>query len=148
MSSIKKLAIESTGTMLVRDAAGELVEENGVQWGITFHSPGTKPFQKAKHAFDEKRSNSITAMMTGKSDSKRTAEDDNRELAEFLAAVTVSLNGFDYEGGKGYEAIKAMYADLEIGHIAIDANKFLGDRGNFVKAKQTTSPDTSDKLPG
>ncbi len=148
MSSIKKLAIDSTGTMLVRDAAGELVSDENGQWSITYYSPGTKPFQKAKHAFDEKRSNSITAMMTGKSDAKRTAEDDNRELAEFLAAVTVSLNGFDYEGGKGFESIKAMYMDLEIGHIAIDANKYLGDRGNFVKAKPTTSPDTSVNLPG
>lgn len=144
MTSIKKLAIEATGTMPVRDAAGNLEEG----WSITFHSPGTKAFQKAKHAFDEKRSNNLTAMMTGKSDSKRTAEDDNQDLAAFLAAVTVSLNGFDYEGAKGFEAAKAMYADLEIGHIAIDSNKYLGDRGNFVKAKPMTLSATSDNLPG
>lgn len=148
MSSIKKLAIDSTGIMLVRDAKGEVEIENGQQWSITFHSPGTKQFQKAKHDYEQKRSNSLSAIMTGKADNKRTAEDDNCDTAEFLAACTVSLNNFDYEGGKGYEAIKAMYMDIEIGHIAIEANKFLGDRGNFVKAKPTSSPATSVNQPG
>lgn len=148
MSSIKKLAIEPTGTMDVRDVEGNVVEENGQKWSITFHSPGTKEFQKAKHAFDEKRSNSVTALMTGKSDAKRGAEDDTREVAEFLAACTVSLNGFDYEGKPGYEGIKAMFMDIEIGHVADAANKFLGDRANFLKSKQPILGDTSDKLPG
>lgn len=148
MSSIKKLAIEATGEFEVRDAAGNLVEENGKAWTITVHSPGTKAFQKAKHTFDQARSNSLTAMMTGKGDSKRTADDEVKEVAEFLAGVTVSLNNFDYEGGKGYEAIKAMYMDLEIGHVANDLNKFLGDRGNFLKAKPITSSNTSDNQPG
>lgn len=147
MSSIKKLAIQATGEFTVRDARGDVVEENGAPWTITVHSPGSKQFQKAKHAFDEKRSNSITAMMTGKSE-KRTAEDDTKDTAEFLAAVTISFNGFDYEGRQGFEAYKAAYMDTEIGHVAEGLNKFLGDRGNFLQAKPSDSSNTSDSMPG
>ncbi len=148
MASLKKLAIEATGTMEVKDAAGEVVKnDDGSVWSITTYSPGTKEFQKAKHAFDEKRSNGLTALIGGK-DQKRSPEDDTRDVAEFLAAVTVSFNGFDYEGKKGYEAYKAAYMDLEIGHVAEDLNKFLGKRGNFVKKPAPTSNDTSGSLPG
>lgn len=148
MSSLKKLAIELTGIMEVRDAAGAVMsDENGV-WSITHHSPGSKPFQKAKHTYDEKRSNSITALMTGKGDAKRGPDEDLRDTAEFLAAITISFNGFDYEGKLGYEAYKAAYMDLEIGHVANDLNKYLGDRGNYLKAKPQTSNDMSDTQPG
>lgn len=144
MFNIKNLSIEAEGTMDVRDAAGEKVE--GLS--ITFHSPASKPFRRAKHAFDEKRSNTVTAMMTGKGDAKRTEDDDARDLAEFLAACTISFNGFEYPGKSGYEGYKALYMDAEIGHIANDANKYLGDRANFWKPKQPTSDDSSVKLPG
>lgn len=144
MSSLKKLAINPTGDFIVRDARGEIVEENGTPWTITVHSPGTKPYQKAKHAYDEKRSNSVASLMTGKGDSKRGVDDDIRDVAEFLAAVTISFNGFDYEDKRGYEAYKAAYMDIEIGHVASDLNKYLGDRGNFLPPKQTDSSSTSD----
>lgn len=148
MASLKKLAIETTGTMEVKDAAGNVVcDDLGAAWSITHHSPGTKQFQKAKHAYDEKRSASLTAMMTGK-DTKRTADDDLRDTAEFLAAITISFNGFDYEGKLGHDAYKAAYMDLEIGHVANDLNKYLGDRGNYLKAKPQTSNSTSDTQPG
>jgi len=144
MASIKKLAIMSTGVFPVRDARGETaVGEDGTPWTITHHSPGSKQFQKAKHAYDEKRSNSLSSLVTGK-DSKRTAEDEAREVAEFLAAVTISFDGFDYEGKRGYEAYKAAYMDLEIGHVATDLNKFMGDRGNYLPPKPTDSSSTSD----
>jgi len=147
MASLKKLAITSTGVFLVRDAAGKLVEDENGQWSITVHSPGTKQFQKAKHAYDEKRSNALAAIM-GRDDSKRTPEDDARDVADFLAAVTVSFNNFDYEGKKGHEAYKAAYMDIEIGHVADGLNKFLGDRGNFLPTKADDSSNTSDKSPG
>lgn len=147
MASLKKLAINATGTMLVRDAAGELVSDENGQWGITVHSPGTKEFQAAKHRYDEKRNNTLASII-GKGDTKRTAADDHADIAEFLADVTISFDNFDYEGKKGREAYKAAYMDLEIGHVAADLNKFLGDRGNFWTPKGAASSASSGKQPG
>jgi len=147
MASIKKLAIAKTGVFMVRDAAGKLVEDENGPWSITVHSPGTKEFQKAKHAYDEKRSNALAAIM-GRDDSKRAPEDDAKDVADFLASVTVSFNNFDYEGQKGHEAHKKAYMDMEIGHVADGLNKFLGDRGNFLPPKPDASSNTSGNMPG
>lgn len=147
MSSLKKLAIEATGTMLVRDAAGNNVEEDGKQWSITFHSPGTKTYQKAFHAFQEKKNGGLSSIINGTKDKKDPAQDVN-DLADFLAAVTISFNNFDYEGKVGHAAYRAAYADIEIGHVADDANQYLGKRGNFLKPSANASADTSDTLPG
>lgn len=147
MASLKKLAISATGTMLVRDATGALVSDENGQWSITVHSPGTKQYQAAKHRFDENRNNTLAAIL-GKGETKQNPEDETRAVAEFLADVTISFNNFDYEGKHGREAYKAAYMDLEIGHVAIDLNKYLGDRGNFLPAKQLASSDSSDMQHG
>jgi hypothetical protein len=144
MTSLKKLAILPQGKMDVKDARGDEVidEATGENWSITVHSPGTKEYQKALHAYETARSDVTIAAMKG--DTKRGVEDDLKHTADFLAAVTVSFNGFDYEGRKGHEAYKAAYMDLEIGHVAKDLNRFLGDRGNFLPPKVSASNDTSD----
>lgn len=141
MINIKFLAIAMSATMPVCNVAGEpQFNDAGNALTITFHSPGTKKFQQAKHNFEKKKSNSVMALMSGKSDQARSWEDDARELAEFLADVTISLDNFDYEGrAPGKDTFMALYMDIEIGHIAESANKFLGDRGNFKKPAQNAS---------
>jgi hypothetical protein len=149
MFNLKKLAIAAAADMPVRDASGEIQkDEAGNPLTITLHSPGTKEFQKAKHARDEKNNARVMSRMQGKSEAKQTAEEANIERAEFLAGCTKSFNGVGVEGKAGFEAFKATYADIEIGHIADDVDKFLGDRGNFKKPLATSSPPTSDILPG
>jgi hypothetical protein len=147
MTSLKKLAIEATGTMLVRDAAGNVVEEDGKQWSITYHSPGTREYQKAFHAYQEKKSGGLSAIINGTKDKKDPAQDTN-DLADFLAAVTISFNNFDYEGRVGHAAFRAAYADITIGHVAEDGNQYLGKRGNFLKPSASASADTSGISPG
>jgi hypothetical protein len=71
--------------------------------------------------------------MQGSSDDKQSAEEKTAEQAEFLAACTASFNGFGIEDLAGYELFKAVYSDIEIGHIADDASKFLASRANFLK---------------
>ena len=150
MTNIKSLAIASTGVFVVRDASGEAqFNDAGAPMTITVASPGTKQFQQAKHNFEKKKSNSVMALMTGKGDEQKGWEDDTRDLAEFLADVTVSFDNFDYEGrSAGKEAYKAAYSDIEIGHIADGLNKYLGERGNFKKPAPTASPSSSGTQPG
>ncbi|NHZ62611.1 hypothetical protein [Massilia genomosp. 1] len=149
MFNLKKLAIAATADMIVRDAAGEAqFDDTGLPLSITLHSPGSKPYQKAKHAAEERNNNRVFSRMQGKSESKQSADDKIAERAEFLASVTVSFNNFGYEDKRGYEMFKGAYGDIEIGHIADDAEKYLGDRGNFLKVSPKTSESSSGTQPG
>ena len=132
--SIRSLAIQLTGVMAVRNASGEAqYDADGKPVTITLHSPASKAYQRAKHAADERNNTRAFGRLQGKSEAKPSSEDRVSEQAEFLAACTVSLDGFEVDGGAGHEAYKALYADLELGHIADDVAKFLAERSNFLK---------------
>ena len=147
--NIKKLAIASTADMPVRDASGEIqADDAGNKLSITLHSPGTKQYQKAKHAAEERNSTRVFGRMQGKTETKPSADDKVNERAEFLAACTVSFNGFGSGGLNGFELFKHVYSDIEIGHIAEEAEKFLGDRGNFKAGSATSSLSMSVTQPG
>jgi len=149
MKNLKSLAILPTGKFKVRDAAGAVVyqDDGTTPLTITVHSPGTKPYQAALHAYNEKKSGGLSALINGK-DSKRDPEADAEDLAVFLAAVTISFDGFDYEGKVGNAAYRGAYKDIEIGHVANDLNKYWGDRGNFLPEQAATSSDSSASQPG
>ena len=134
MFNIKTLAIALTADMPVRNAAGEAqFDETGAPLTITLHSPGSKPYQQAKHAAEVCNNNRVFARMQGTGDEKQSADDKLAEQAKFLAACTTSFNGFGIEGLAGYVLFKTVYSDIEIGHIAEDASKFLASRANFLK---------------
>lgn len=135
---IRKLAISATAIMPVRDAAGvEQFDENGQPIGIEFYGPGTLQFVRAKHDLVEKRRKQI-----GKN-AERDAGDDIKDAAEFLTKVTKRLVNFDFPGGA-----RALYEDMTLGHIAEEADQFVGKRGNFKPSSPTDSPNTSDTSHG
>lgn len=147
--NIKNLAIANTADMPVRDASGEpQFDGDGNAVTITLYSPGSKEYQKAKHAAEERNSTRVFSRMQGRGENKLSAQDKVTERAEFLAACTASFNNFDDGDTGGYELFKRTYADIEIGHIADDAERFLNDRGNFKKVSQPNSPSTSGTLHG
>lgn len=147
--NIKKLAIAATGTMPVRDATGEAqFDEQGNPLSITFHSPGTKQHQAAKHAAEERNNTRVFGRMQGKSEAKQSADDKLQERATFLSAITVSFNNFGNGDLAGHQLFMKTYSDLELGHITDDAEKFNGDRGNFKRSSETSSPSSSATLPG
>lgn len=149
MKSLKSLAILPVGKYEVTDAKGNVQyqEDGKTPWTITHHSPGTKTYQAALHDFNAKKSGGLAALFKGKEE-KRDAGADARDLAVFLAAITISFDGFDYEGKTGNAQFRAAYEDIEIGHIADGLNKFAGDRGNYLPEQATTSNDSSASLPG
>ncbi|OGB26191.1 MAG: hypothetical protein A3I66_00630 [Burkholderiales bacterium RIFCSPLOWO2_02_FULL_57_36] len=149
MFNIKKLAILATAVMTVRNAAGEpQLDEAGAPLTIALYGPGSKPYQAAKHKAEERNSTRAFARMQGKAEGKQSEAEKRAERAEFLAACTVAFNGFGLDGLAGYELYKAVYADIEIGHIAEDAEKFLGERANFLPLPANSSPSTSATQPG
>ena len=137
---IRTLAISKTGEVPVRNALGEKqYDADGKPLTITVHSPGTKAFNAAAHARQLRNSDRMVNKMQGKADGKQTAEDATEERAEFLAAITISFNGFGVEGLTGKAAFAKVYEDLELGHLADDVEKFVGDRANFMRASMTNS---------
>lgn len=131
---LRTLSIDETANLPVRDATGEpQFDADNQPITITLYGPGTKKFQRAKHAAEERHNARTVARMQGNG-GKISAEDKTQERAEFLASVTVSINGASVGDKVGHEAFKALYADITLGHIADDADKFLADRGNFKAA--------------
>lgn len=133
---LRSLSIAQTADMPVRDAAGEpqFAADGETPITITLHSPGSKQHQRAKHAAEERNNTRAFARMQGKADGKISAEEKVRERAEFLAACTVSINGASFGDVAGHEGFKSLYADITVGHIADDAEKFLAERANFKLA--------------
>lgn len=131
---IRTLAISKTGEVPVRNANGDKqYDAENKPLSITVHSPGTKAFNAAQHARQLRNSDRMMNKMQGKADGKQTAEDATEERAEFLTAITISFNNFSIEGQTGKAMFASVYGDLELGHIADDVEKFVGDRANFIR---------------
>jgi len=65
----------------------------------------------------------------------QTAEEKLAEQADFLAACTVSFNGFSYppaDGLEGQELFRKAYADPSIGFIAAQVAAHINDWANFT----------------
>lgn len=132
MFDIKKLAVAETTTIHLRGADDELLfAENDAITPITItvFGPGTKAFSKAQTA----RNKAVLERFQRKG--KNRADTTLEENAEFLAAVTMSFNNFQYGDleVEGHDQFKACYLDTSIGFIAEQVNKELGDWANFTK---------------
>lgn len=133
MFNIKSLAILATAVMPVRNAAGEpQTDAAGNPISITLYGPASKQFQAAKHKAEDRNNTRAFARMQGKSEGKLTVAEKINERAEFLTTCTVSFNGFGMDDLTGRELHLAVFSDIEIGHLAEDAEKFLGERANFL----------------
>lgn len=140
MFDIKTLSVVETAEYHIKDAAGnEVYDAENNPLTITVVSPGTKKYRQAKHNYDEKKSNSVVAQMTGQND-KRSYQDDANDRAEFFANLVVSFNGFQYGDRQGFEAYKAFFADPKLYFIADDFDRFMAKAGNF-------KPDSATALP-
>lgn len=142
--NIKQLAIASTSTMPVKDPKGSPVVVGGQELSITISGPGTRKFQSAKHAHDEAANQINMQRLKG---NKAPEGESEKLLATFLATITESFNGFDYEGRNGFEAYKAAYMDPTL-DLSEQVNKWAGDRGNFYVGSPTNSSSSSDMQPG
>ena len=126
---ISSLAVNATATIELESTDGELLTNaDGETLTVTIYGPGSKQYQKAQGV----RNRAILDYV--RKGNKKMKDDEQRELdAEFLAACTVSFNGFAYKELTGSEMFKAAYLDPAIGFIADQVNKSVGDWANFTK---------------
>jgi hypothetical protein len=129
-----KAAAETFEVKLVGTDDEPMLDDEGKQASITVYGPGSKAFARAS----SDRAQRMVSRMKRHGKSKMSVEDQIAETSGFLAAITVSLNNCDYNGQKDPESIKAMYADTELGFIADQVQKAVGDWANFTKASTTT----------
>jgi hypothetical protein len=127
MFEITALAAKDTFTLELQNANEEpLKDKDAKPLSVTVYGPGSKPYQKANAA----RTQRLMDLMAKKGKVKLNAEDQAKETAAFLAACTVSFNGWAYKGDA--TAFEAAYLDPSIGFIADQVAKAIGDWANFT----------------
>lgn len=130
---IRTLAVEETATLHLKNAADELLyDETQQPVTVTLYSPGSKPYARAQAA----RSNRYLERTRKKGKIELSADEQIRETAEFLAAVTVEFSAnFKYGDSalEGEALFRAVYGDKTIGFIAEQVNAHVTDWGNFTK---------------
>ena len=134
MFDITKLA--ATETSIVELVGGDdapLHDDKGKRLSITVYGPGTKIYQRAQ----QRQQNQLMDKIKKRGKMDQTAEEKLAEQADFLAACTVSFNGFTYppaDGLEGQELFRKAYADTSIGFIATQVAAHINDWANFTKS--------------
>lgn len=125
---ITTVAAKDTFDVKLNNANDEpLLNAAGEPLSVTVYGPGSKAYARASAA----RTQRMLDRMAKKQRVKLNAEEQVEENAEFLAAVTVSFNGWVYKGAADRAAIQAAYKDTEIGFIADQVQTAVGDWANF-----------------
>jgi hypothetical protein len=130
MLNIRTRAVAERITFDLLDADDSpLLDEKGKTVTVTVFGPGSKEYQKANQAKTDKL---IAKMAARGGQAKLTSEEAGKAQAEFLTAITVSID-LAYDDLEGREKVLAIYSDHSIGYISEQVSKKVGDWGNFKK---------------
>ncbi|MDQ1834664.1 hypothetical protein [Massilia scottii] len=141
MSNLKKYALIPTAVHQLRDGNDELMFADGADgkpdptkpMNVHVFGPGTKVYAKAKAA--QANRNMDRYKKKGKSD--LSAEDQTKDTADFLAAVTDRFENIEVDELTDKALFMAVYSDLEVCFIPAQLDKLLSDTANFTKASPT-----------
>ena len=128
--------LAATETSIVELVGGDdapLYDDKGKRLTITVYGPGTKVYQRAQ----QRQQNQLMDKIKKRGKMDQSAEEKLAEQADFLAACTVSFNGFAYppaDGLEGQELFRKAYADPSIGFIAAQVAAHINDWANFTKS--------------
>lgn len=129
MFEITTKAAKDTAVIDLNDLAGQpLCDEAGNRLSVTVFGPGSKAYAAAQAA----RQQRMLDLVARKGRNARlSAEDARRDSAQFLAACTVSFNGFAYKGASDAAAYEQAYADPGLGWLADQVGQAVSDWANF-----------------
>lgn len=130
---IRTKAVQATSTLHLRDAADELMYDGDKPVTVTIYGPGSKQFAKAQAA----QQNRMLDILKRKGAADQTADQKRSEQAEFLAECTAEFCNLTYGDLTGAALARAVYSDIEIGFIADQVAKHIGDWANFSKPSAT-----------
>ena len=138
MFDITSEAVQDTATLDLHRANGSaMIGEDGKRASITLCGPGSQTYidavaetrRRARQKV-ERAGGRVTAAMDGK----------DEDEADFLAAITVSFNNFEYPEPEGVkfktkrEQYAAFYMDDTLGYLREQVQDFRADWGNFAKS--------------
>ncbi|NHZ78446.1 hypothetical protein F2P44_03980 [Massilia sp. CCM 8695] len=140
MTNLKKYALVPTAIHQLRDGNDDPMFADGPDgkpdeskpMNVHVFGPGTKVYAKAKAA--QANRNMDRYKKKGKSD--LTAEDQTKDTADFLAAVTDRFENIEVDELTDKALHLAVYSDLELCFIPAQLDKLLSDTANFTKASQ------------
>jgi hypothetical protein len=116
-----------TAVMTVESPKGGDLEYNGAPVTITLYGPGSQQFIRAKHRLDMNVQARSVALLRGNSD-RRAAEENLKDTAEFLAAVTVKIDNFPVTDAF------ALYTNPKLRYITDQVDRYLSKTENFMPA--------------
>jgi hypothetical protein len=117
-----------TAALTVQTPKGDDLLVGGEKVTITLYGEGSKQYVNAKYKLDNAMQTRSIAALRGKTN-KNAAEEQAQLRAEFLAAVTASIDNFPIEGGA-----LALYNNPKLAYITAQVDKFLGETENFMPA--------------
>jgi hypothetical protein len=148
MFDITTTKVVETSVLELNDANDTpMIGDDGKQCSITLYGPGSDVFARA----EAKRQNRLIERLKRKGKGDLSPDEQRAEQAEFLASVTVSVDGFAYPPAgeaTGKDLFRAIYKDRSIGFITDQVQRFVGDWGNFTGSSATSSSTSSEALPG
>ena len=134
MFDITTLAATDTSNVdLVGGDDAPIFDDKGKRLSIKVYGPGSKVYQRAQ----ARQQNQLMDKIKKRGKMDQSAEEKLAEQADFLAACTVSFNGFVYPSAKeeeGQELFRKAYADPSIGFIAAQVAAHINDWANFTKS--------------
>lgn len=132
---ISKYELEETATLIVQNAKGDddLVGADGINpVTIELYGGGSRQMVKAQHKAGNAAQMRIQQLIRGKAD-KKAAENADAEMVEKLVTCTKAINNFPI-------APADLYANIKLGYITRQVQKFLDEDANFAKAPTSSSP--------
>lgn len=126
---VSALKVADTGTIHVKNAAGEPLYDGDKPVRIIVHGPGSRAYgvvDSRQTARALKRMNENDGKMTA-----ATAEERLAETAEDLATLTVRFENLSSGDKTGTELFQAIYGDPQLGFIAKQVTQYLKDWANF-----------------
>jgi len=134
MFDITKVAASETGVIeLKRGDDSPLTDDKGNILSVTVHGPGSKVYRAA----EAKRERARLERLRKNGGRVEALADTNAEAqAEFLAACTISFNGWTYPTAdklEGEAMFRAAYLDPALGFIRDHVFEQINDWSHFTK---------------
>jgi hypothetical protein len=129
-------AARDTDSFQLRDGNDELMFDGETPVKVTVYGPGSKQWQQAQ----AKANTRGIERLRKKGKVEITAEEQTRQNAEHLAAITHSFEGLEYgdEGLTGRDLALAIYSNPQLGYIGDQVTRHANDWANFTKPSSTT----------
>ncbi len=131
----RKRAAETAEIELVEGDGSPMLDDEGHQLTVTIHGPGSKLWQQA----DAERSRRRAQRFEKNRKASAAFEEAREDQLDFLSAITVSFNGWEYPHPEGKKwptkraEFLAAYSDDSIGYIRDHVNSEANNWSAFTK---------------